>query len=67
MQPNKEKNLVSLERYGTMCGISRQAVYKRENLGWIEFTPIEFPDGKKRFFVDIDEFPPEPRKKLEKK
>ena len=54
----KGKNIVSANKYSKMCGISAEAIYHRIESGTLKPITKTLPDGSKRYFVDLDKFPP---------
>ena len=62
---NMKKKYVSVKEYASRCvgfngkmGISVQAVYKRHEMGQIVLEHLD-----KGLYIDIDKYPPLPRKK----
>ncbi len=50
--------LLTRNAYAKLCGVSRQAIADRIKRGTLKTIERELPDGSKRQYIDIKEYPP---------
>jgi len=49
--------LLTRNAYAKLCGVSRQAISDRIKRGTLKTIEEELPDGSKRQYIDIEEYP----------
>ena len=49
--------LLTRNAYAKLCGVSRQAIAGRIKRGTLKTIEKELPDGSKRQYIDIEEYP----------
>ena len=50
--------LLTRNAYAKLCGVTRQAIADRIKRGTLKTIEKELPDGSKRQYIDVEEYPP---------